>query len=379
MFKPFERNICPITKEDDLELLYSFKKFPIFMGCVNTPNDSDLTQDMNWYIGKNNGIIQLNPLIPIDILYNKSHGSGTVGALWDKHHKEFAKFISQYQLKNLMEIGAGHGKMIFNYLELHPDSKWDVIEPNPKIKDDHRVSVTAGLFDENSKINQETEAIVHSHVIEHLYHPLELLNTINKKVANDILHIFSVPNLEVMLKRNYTNALNFEHTIFLNETTIESVLKQTGFEIIKKEYFMEDHSIFYATRRIEKKENHKSINQYNNNKNLYINYIDYHLKLISDLNKKIDNADSDVYLFGAHVFSQYLISMGLNQDKIKCILDNDINKQDKRLYGTSLKVKSPQILKDTKSGYIILKTGVYNEEIKNDIALNINNEIIFWE
>ena len=75
------RNKCPISQEQELELLYSFNDFPIFMGCVDTPANQDLKTNMNWYIGRCNGIIQLNPLIPLEILYGKSHGSGTVGKL----------------------------------------------------------------------------------------------------------------------------------------------------------------------------------------------------------------------------------------------------------------------------------------------------------
>jgi hypothetical protein len=82
-------------------------------------------------------------------------------------------------------------------------------------------------------------------------------------------------------------------------------------------------------------------------------------------------------MFGAHVFSQYLISFGLNTSKIVCLLDNDLKKENKRLYGTSLISKSPKILKDAPESLVILRAGVYNEEIKNDILNNINPNIIF--
>ena len=62
-----------------------------------------------------------------------------------------------------------------------------------------------------------------------------------------------------------------------------------------------------------------------------------------------------------------------------CLLDNDTNKQTKRLYGTNLFVKSPTVLKDVERPIIILKAGVYNDEIKNDIIVNINPKTVFWE
>ena len=52
-------------------------------------------------------------------------------------------------------------------------------------------------------------------------------------------------------------------------------------------------------------------------------------------------------------------------------------KENKRLYGTNLKVKSPQILKKEEAPLVILKCGVYNNEIKNQIIKNINSKVIF--
>jgi len=373
------RDSCPITGENDLELLHSFKNFPIYMGCVNSNQNDDVLSDMNWFIGKKNGVIQLNPLIPLETLYSQSHGSGTVGKLWELHHKSFAEFISKFKLQNILEIGSGHGKLIENYFNYYPDSRWTVVEPNPKIKKDHRIKVYQGLFDENFNFNNNIEGVVHSHVIEHLYFPHNLLKNIYNKIKIGTFHIFSVPNLEVMIEKKYTNALNFEHTLFLNEELIEEILEVSGFEIIEKKKFMEDHSIFYATKKIDACKKKIFNNNYKKNKEIYKKYIDFHKELVTNINKKINETQTEIYLFGAHVFSQFLLNFGLKENKIKCILDNDEKKQDKRLYGTNLKVYSPKILRSVRNATVILRSGVYNNEIKNDIINNINKNVVFWE
>jgi hypothetical protein len=76
-------------------------------------------------------------------------------------------------------------------------------------------------------------------------------------------------------------------------------------------------------------------------------------------------------LFGAHIFSQTLLNFGLDEKLIECILDNDNKKHNKRLYGTNLMVKPPNILKNYNNPTVILRAGVYNNEIKNQI-LEIN-------
>ncbi|EOI2823882.1 SAM-dependent methyltransferase, partial [Campylobacter jejuni] len=72
---------------------------------------------------------------------------------------------------------------------------------------------------------------------------------------------------------------------------------------------------------------------------------------------------------------QYLIFQGLNTEKIINILDNNLIKQEKRLYGTKFIVKSPKILKDQDNSLVILNAGVYNDEIEKDILENINQKI----
>ena len=186
--------------------------------------------------------------------------------------------------------------------------------------------------------------------------------------------------MQVMLERKYTNCINFEHTVFLTEPYVEYLLANHGFKILAKEYFMDDHSIFYSCiRDISVAPIPLAQGLYEKNKQLYLNYIDYHSKLIADLNQIINNASQPVFLFGAHVFAQYLLNMGLDANSIINILDNDRNKQGKRLYGTNLIVKSPKVLEGIKEPVVILKAGVYNEEIKKDILENINSEVSFLE
>ena len=189
--------------------------------------------------------------------------------------------------------------------------------------------------------------------------------------------IFSVPNLKVMLQRKYTNCINFEHTCFLTEEFIEFALSSFGFVITSKEYFLDDHSIFYSAVRRSEKTDCEIPRQYIENKQIYSNYIQYHIELINVLNKQIQDINKPVYLFGGHVFSQYLLGFGLEHSHISCILDNDPNKQGKRLYGSRLLVQSPKILADVLDPCIILKAGVYNDEIKQDILGNINPKAVF--
>lgn len=191
---------------------------------------------------------------------------------------------------------------------------------------------------------------------------------------------FSLPNMQVMLERKYTNCINFEHTIFLTEPYVEFLLAKHGFQLLAKEYFLDDHSIFYgAVRDSSVTPISLPHGLYERNKRLYMDYVGYHEELINDLNRKMRDTAQPIYLFGAHVFGQYLIECGLDTGRIVSLLDNDHKKQGKRLYGTSLMVQSPKVLRDVEEPVVILKAGVYNQEIKDDILMHINAAVVFLE
>ena len=96
----------------------------------------------------------------------------------------------------------------------------------------------------------------------------------------------------------------------------------------------------------------------------WVNYLKEDVELI---NEKLNN--SRFFLFGAHIFSQILMGLGLNTDNLICILDNSTAKHQKRLYGTPFIVNSPQVLKQYQSPKVILRAGTYSEEIKKKIHL----------
>ena len=378
--KNIQRDKDVINECKDLEFLYKFDNFPVFMGCTNQSIEKDILVNMQWEISKGSGVIQLNPLLPLDILYPESHGSGNIGRMWAEHHQEFSKFIQHQSPNSVLEIGGAHGILSREYKKENPIN-WTILEPNPSPAKDVDATFIKGFFDDKFTFDGEIDTIIHSHVFEHVYYPDEFIGHISSFLNNGQNLIFSLPNMEEMLKRKYTNCINFEHTVFITEPYVEYLLSKHGFKQVAKQYFKDDHSIFYA---YVKDSNTKTIELpkglYEHNKKLYLDYVDYHKQLIKDLNAKIDNISEDqpIYLFGAHVFAQYLIEFGLDISRIICLLDNDTNKQGKRLYGTNMMVESPKVLEDLKNPIVILKAGVYNLEVSDDILSNINSSAIFW-
>lgn len=349
------------------------------MGCLDQPATADLKQDMSWWISRGTGLIQLKQLLPLDVLYPESHGAGAVGALWDKHHKAFAQFLSRFSPSSVLEIGGAHGILAREYKHFDKIS-WTILEPNPSPVDGCDARFIKGFFDDKFAYDQAFDAVVHSHVFEHIYEPDQFMRHLSQFMSAGKHLVFSLPNMQVMLERKYTNCINFEHTIFLTEPYIEFLLARHGFRLLTREYFMDDHSIFYAAvRDAAAKPVALPHGLYEKNRQLYQDYVNYHVELIGDLNRRMRDTSRPVYLFGAHVFAQYLIEFGLDVSRIVSLLDNDRKKQGKRLYGTNLMAHAPRVLREVRDPVVILKAGVYNQEIKDDILQNINPSVTFFE
>ncbi|MDB5038993.1 MAG: Methyltransferase [Bacteriovoracaceae bacterium] len=372
-----ERSGCVLTQNRDLEFLHSFKDFPIFMGCTSRPLAEDLHEDMNWFISRSSGVIQLNPLIPPEILYANAHNEA-LGGVWTQHHAEFSAFISQFKPKSIIEMGGANALLAKNYLKQNPTAEWTLVDPNAGESNDLRIRKISGFVDSRFRVKGSFDAIVQSHLFEHLYQPSEFMESISNQTRTGQYLFFSIPNMRSLLSQSYLNCLNFEHTVFLDDDHICSLLKRSDFEILEKKHFM-DHSIFYAAVKTTKRPQPPFSNLYDQNKKMFLNFIDTYSKWVSETNKRIVHENLPIWLFGGHIFSQFLISFGLNTSKVHGILDNGQLKIGKRLYGTSFSVESPQILKGKGPAIVILKAASYNTEIKRQILETVNDQVIFWE
>jgi 2-polyprenyl-3-methyl-5-hydroxy-6-metoxy-1,4-benzoquinol methylase len=367
-----------ITGRGGLKHLYTFKNFPVFMGCVGTKPRNDLVADMDWGIDPETGVIQLMNLVPLRLVYQKQHVDGT-GPTWARYYMDFARYIEKRRVKNVLEIGGGAGDLAKKITTLDQKVNWTIIEPNPAIKETSRISIIRGFFDKSFKYKKPVEVVVFSQVLEHAYNPQEFIRTIAEFLPLGGKLIFAYPNLRLWLKRKYTNALNFEHTIFLTDYYLDLLLRKFGF-IVKDKYFYKDHSIFYSAVKIWSLPGKlpQMKNHYEQYKKLFTDFVKYYSDLVVKLNKRISKFDGKVYMFGAHIFSTYLFEFGLDKKKIAGLLDNSPEKIGKRLYGTNFIVKSPDVVSEKKKVAVVLKVGIYRDEIIEQLK-RINHRVVIFE
>jgi hypothetical protein len=374
--EPLSRTRCVLCAGDALAPLHAFSAFPVWMGCTDAPPGEDPRHDMRWAICESCGTIQLTDLVPLDVLYSRSHNSGLVGGLWARHHRAFGDFVLDHAPRSVLEIGGGHGMLSMHCHERDPSIDWTILEPNPTPRPGCRARYVRGFFDGAFRSDQPVDTVVHSHLFEHLYEPSGFLADLGRFLPPGGRHLFSMPNLPAMLDRCYTNCINFEHTWFADLPQLEAMFARAGLRVRERVPFLDDHSVFFATERVDPVDvpipSASAVNR-----TRYGRYLDHHRTLVDVLNAAIAGHDGPVHLFGAHVFSQYLFAFGLDERRIVSILDNDPAKQGLRLSGTGCRVESPGVLEGARDPLVILRAGVYNDEIRRDIVQRINPDVRF--
>lgn len=371
--KTLRREKCLIDNKSKIKNLYKFKNFPLFIGCTDSPKKKDKFIDMEWGVSKY-GLVQLKKLIDPNELYKKYH-SEAIGKVWNTHNKEFCKFIKIYSGSKVLEVGSGSCQIAEEIVKSKKIKNWINIEPaiiKKKIKNKKIKLISNFIENVNSKNYQYQDTFVHSHTLEHFYDPLNILKKVlNKSSISKI--IFSVPNLAEYIKRKYSNSLNFEHTFLLSEELTSFFLKEFNFVIKKKKYFLK-HSIFYyaeKSSKIIKKKKKPNLRKHQIN---FSKMIDYFKKEVKKINKIITNSNLPSFIFGAHVFTQFLINFGLKETLLENVLDNSDQKYNKRLYGTNLIVKKPNLLKTIGKANVIVKVAEYQTEVERQLK-QLNNKI----
>jgi 2-polyprenyl-3-methyl-5-hydroxy-6-metoxy-1,4-benzoquinol methylase len=351
------------------------KQFPVYMGTTKKLIEKDLFADQVWGVCENCGCLQLQELLPLEILYAENHSSGAVGQMWIRHHIEFARFITKNEPRSILEVGAAHGVLAKNILEINPAIKYTIIEPSPS-SIPSEVLLIKDYVENRLDLVQSAEVVAHSHLLEHLYEPSKFIKNLGELMAPNSLMFMSFPNIERLIETGGTNSLNFEHTYYLHPSQITYILQKNGFEVEELTNF-EEHSYFMKCRKTQ---DTNPLGEIPNLKEL-INGFDQMWEKLDLLVKRFNASKTmdgnSVFLFGAHVFSQALLSLGLNSSHIAGVIDNATEKQGQRLYGTDLMVFNPEILKGIDDCVVILKASHYQEEIRSQlIEINPNVTII---
>jgi predicted SAM-dependent methyltransferase len=366
------RDTCEICGCTDLEPIYTIENMPVRIGTSDNKNYKyfDLTYSQCAFC---NNVQILNLANPFDV-YEENHNKNIVGQTWVKHNKAFAEFVLNEITPDckIFEIGDPSAKIASLIIDNTNISSWDIIEPQAEQIDIPKVKIIDGFFDKNFINDTSYDLIILSHVFEHLTNYADLIPTMDKVTKNTGKVIISIPNMQKILDTKSMPPLHmtFEHTIFLNRTNVQELFKKYNFSLKSFEKF-NDHSEFYVFEKkndlsynfkdLMPKELSDKINEIIEEKKNKIKYFNI------ELNKNIYDS---YFIYGSHVHSQMYLNLGLDESILNGVLDNDVAKHYRYLYGTNLQVSPVATLEGFKKPLILCDMGAYDDEIKKQINQN---------
>lgn len=359
---------CVICGSDSLVQIYSFKNFPIYMGISSS---EDEFADQVWGACIRCGCIQLLELIDLKKLYQRPHNPA-IGRTWAKHHEDFAEFCGISG--KVLEIGGGNMKLA--RLLAKRCNSYTVYDKGVRTEDiPEGVTVVNNFFSPEIKMAKEKyDFIIASHMIEHMYNPVDYFSKFAYALKKDGQMVFSYPNITNGIADCNNNALNFEHTYQLDLNYLQRLLNSNNINFALNKYVAYNRYNDFVSFKRSNKIVQDTTNRLSDNINLWNTYIKQNKLIASYLCNRFHYCQN-IFLFGCHVFSQYMLEFGLKELEITGILDNDPDKQGKCLYGTNLIVSSPEVLKSLVSPIVIVRAGIYQQEICDQIK-NINRSCV---
>ncbi len=359
-----------------LENIFSIKNMPTFMGAVTNFDINFSKSDMTFTKCTQCGCVQIKELINPEILYQNNHNIETVGELWNLHYLQFSDFIKHGILnKKVLELADPSCK-IAKHISQYSD-KWDIVEYNPNFDIQlSKVKFIKKWFDESFE-SEKYDVLIHSHFFEHLFNPIDGLIKMNECLNEGGTMYFSVPNLEYILDNGGlpSNVLHFEHTFFYKKYDLIKLLDLFGFSVdCTVDY--KSHSVFFKCTKVSSEikfynKEYKFSSDDTSDKLLKsYNYSKHIVELFNKSNSK------NKFIFGCHISTQSILSMGIDTNNIINFLDNSFNKQNKFLYGYDIIVQSPDVIANINSPVVMIShTSVYKSEIEEQLK-KINKNII---
>jgi hypothetical protein len=347
-----ERKNCVICG-NTINFLYKLKNMPICLATTLEDITNDKVMDQYIFNCDNCNCVQIKNLIDPSILYGSAHNLTFNLPLWNEHHTEFIKFVTnKNHITSIMEIGGSSGALYNKIKELNINnikySCIDICEANYDTSGIEYITDNC----ENYEF-KNTDCIVMSHIFEHLYEPIKLIENLSKSNIKDIY--ISIPNMTKLLENKSPSILHYEHTYFIDKLLSEYLFSHKGYEL--KDFFdFKTHSYFMKFSKTNCPKMNIVQRKYITNEiyNIYTNIYNRFSKYILEQNSFI--------VPGGHL-GQLFYSINLPTN-ILGFLDNDTSKQGKRQYGTPFRVYPFSKLNEyTDSIKVYIYGGPYVDEI----------------
>jgi len=307
---------------------------------------------------------QIKYLGNVDEIYKVNHADSTGTTMLNLHDLN-SNFILKYKnnIRNIIEIGSSKG-VLADLILKENDMKYFIIEPSFNGYDKNKI-ILKDFYENIDDTHIDANTIVISHVFEHFYNPKQILEKITKN--SNIENFFLVfPNFEQYIDNNILHVLNTEHTFYIDNSFLISLLDACGFELVEQKFYL-DHSVLFYFKRVKSVDLPIKVN-FANQKYDLIPFFKKIKETVTYFNDIIEqNKDKKIYIWPSSAHTMRLIEFGLNQTNITGMLDNSSLKIGKKMYGCNLPIYSYKTIINTEQPILLLNGGPFNKEVEAEL------------
>ncbi|WP_286239991.1 class I SAM-dependent methyltransferase [Neptuniibacter halophilus] len=264
--------------------------------------------------------------------------------------KQFARFIEAYQLagKRILEVGAGAGE----YLDLMQEQGVDAWGIEAGVGAGHHPRISKSYLDSDSKLldGAPYDGFFCLNFLEHMPDLKGSLRAIASNLKPGATGLIEVPNFDMILEKKLFSEFIRDHLFYFTETTLVTLLQQTGFEVLSCKPVWHDYSL----SAIVKKRSTINLTPLINAK--------------SQIERSVDSftrqfRQKEIVIWGAGHQALAVINMLQLKHKVACVVDSATFKQNKYTPGSHIPIYSPQRIHGEEIKAVIVMAASYSDEV----------------
>lgn len=366
------RTNCLFCKSDKLsELFPKDYQFPVGNFVVENPTRDFHFIPYNIQCCNECSTVQTKYLGELNLIYENNF-AGAFGTIRNTMNDLFAEFLLENKnVQSILEIGAGNGSLSESILN-KAFLSYTIVDPSYAGPTENRKIESCYFEQYTSSDCPCPTTIVMSHVFEHFYDPISIIQRIQN--MKSVQHIYiSFPDLEGFIRNNIYHVLNPEHIYYVENSFLIDVFALYGFTL-GRTYSHKNHSVFFEFLRSE-----PSLKVFPKNKTAkedVLRFFNKALANISKVNSFLAEHPQPAYCWPCSMHTLFCMTMGLNPTTITSVLDNSPLKIGKYLYGYKhLCLPFRQIMESPEKKVLLLTGGCYNSEIQKEVEQNPQNTV----
>lgn len=365
-----KRTHCMICGLKQSKALIDLKKLPLTEIYVKKKVSNKLGfVDQAFHFCERCGHGQIANVIDPEVLYGncyktRTSTSASATAAVDMFIKFINSILGNKRIGTIVEIGCNDLYML-NKLKCRAEKLYGIdpiFKDKKKSIEDEQIKVIGDFF-ENINVKDicfKMDVVLSSHTLEHIDDPKKLLKKMLENSSAETLFFFQFPGLESLIKDSHFDQVFHQHLNYFSLKSVIYMLDDVGAELI--DYRINPYHYGALMIACKKKKSGGNLNKKFANQVHPISkdYIEQQYRVFKDCMdvtvRRIESIeDGIIYGYGAALMLPLLYYyLGDVLLRLKCIIDEDKNKENMYYLNVPLRIKMLGDIKDIDKSAVVV-------------------------